>query len=42
MIVGVTLLGVVIELPGNSNPFVEYGLMGVSMSAPMVAWMRYR
>ncbi|MCA1716685.1 MAG: hypothetical protein LC781_07425, partial [Actinobacteria bacterium] len=27
---------------GYANPFVEYGLMGASMSAPMVAWMRHR
>ena len=30
------------EPPGYSNALVEYGLMGASMSAPMVAWMRYR
>jgi hypothetical protein len=30
------------EPPGYSNALVEYGLMEASMSAPMVAWMRYR
>lgn len=30
------------EPPGYANPLVEYGLMGVSMTVPMVAWMRYR
>ena len=46
MIAGMAALGVAIlglgEPPGYSNPLVEYGLMGASMSAPMVAWMRYR
>lgn len=46
MIAGMALLGVVIwalgEPPGYATPLVEYGLMGASMSAPMVAWMRYR
>jgi hypothetical protein len=46
MIAGMTLLGVAIwalgEPPGYANPLVEYGLMGASMSAPMVAWMRHR
>ena len=46
MIAGMALLGAAIatlgEPPGYANLFVEYGLMGVSMSAPMVAWMRYR
>lgn len=46
MMAGMAVLGVVIwalgEPPGYANPLVEYGLMGVSMSAPMVAWMRYR
>lgn len=35
-------LGVLGEPPGYADPLVEYGLMGASMSAPMVAWMRYR
>jgi len=30
------------EPPGSGNLLVEYGLMGASMSLPMVAWMRYR
>jgi hypothetical protein len=30
------------EPPGFSSLLVEYGLMGAFMSAPMVAWMRYR
>jgi hypothetical protein len=30
------------EPPGYANPLVEYGLMGVFMSVPMVAWMRRR
>ncbi|MGI8910538.1 MAG: hypothetical protein ACR2JR_08290 [Rubrobacteraceae bacterium] len=46
MIAGMAVLGVAIwalgEPPGYDNPFVEYGLMGISMSAPMVAWMRHR
>ena len=46
MLAGMALLGVAIgalgEPPGYSNPLVEYGLMGASMSMPMVAWMRYR
>ncbi len=46
MLAGMALLGVAIgalgEPPGYSNPLVEYGLMGASMSTPMVAWMRYR
>lgn len=46
MIAGMAALGVAIwglgEPPGYPNPLVEYGLMGASMSAPMVAWMRYR
>jgi hypothetical protein len=46
MMAGMAVLGVAIGLlgepPGYSNPLVEYGLMGASMVAPMVAWMRYR
>jgi flagellar biosynthetic protein FliP len=46
MMAGMAVLGVVIwaldEPPGYANPLVEYGLMGACMSAPMVAWMRYR
>jgi flagellar biosynthetic protein FliP len=47
MIAGMAVLGVAIgalgEPPGySSSLLVEYGLMGAFMSAPMVAWMRYR
>jgi flagellar biosynthetic protein FliP len=46
MLAGMALLGVAIwgfgEPPGYSNLLVEYALMGASMSALMVAWMRYR
>jgi flagellar biosynthetic protein FliP len=46
MMAGMAVLGVVIgalgEPPGYANPLVRYGLMGAFMSAPMVAWMRYR
>jgi hypothetical protein len=46
MLAGMALLGVAIwglgEPPGYSNLLVEYALMGASMSASMVAWMRYR
>jgi flagellar biosynthetic protein FliP len=46
MVSGMAVLGAAIaalgEPPGYSNLFVEYGMMVVSMSAPMVAWMRYR
>ncbi len=46
MVVGMAALGVAIwalgEPPGYTNPLVEYGLMGASMSVPMVAWMRRR
>ncbi len=46
MVVGMAALGVAIwalgEPPGYANPLVEYGLMGASMSVPMVAWMRRR
>ena len=41
MVLGVAL-AVLGEPPGYANLFVQYGLMGVSMSVPMVAWMRYR
>ena len=46
MMAGMAALGAAIwalgEPPGYANPLVEYGLMGASMVAPMVAWMRYR
>ncbi len=46
MMAGMAVLGVALatlgEPPGYANLFVQYGLMGVSMSVPMVAWMRYR
>jgi hypothetical protein len=46
MIAGMEVLGVAIwllgEPPGYANLLVHYGLMGAFMSAPMVAWMRYR
>ena len=46
MVAGMAALGVAIwllgEPPGYANPLVEYGLMGVFMSVPMVAWMRHR
>lgn len=46
MFAGMAVLGAAIwalgEPPGYSNAFVEFGLMGASMSVPMVAWMRYR
>jgi hypothetical protein len=46
MIVGMMILGAAVgalgEPPGYSNLFVEYGLMGASMSVSMVAWMRFR
>ena len=46
MVAGMAVLGLAIEVlgepPGYANPLVEYGLMGVFMSAPMVAWMRHR
>ncbi len=46
MMAGMVVLGVALaalgEPPGYANLFVQYGLMGVSMSVPMVAWMRYR
>ena len=46
MIVGMMILGAAVgalgEPPGYFNLFVEYGLMGASMSVSMVAWMRFR
>ncbi len=46
MVAGMAALGVALatlgEPPGYANLFVQYGLTGVSMSVPMVAWMRYR
>jgi hypothetical protein len=46
MMVGMMILGAAVgawgEPPGYSNPLVEYGLMGASMSVSMVAWMRFR
>ena len=46
MIAGMAVLGLAIwllgEPPGYRNLLVRYGLMGAFMSAPMVAWMRYR
>jgi hypothetical protein len=46
MVAGMAVLGAAVavlgEPPGYANPLVEYGFMGASMSAPMVAWMRYR
>jgi hypothetical protein len=46
MMAGMAVLGVAIwalgEPPGYSNLLVEYALMGASMDAPMVAWMRHR
>jgi hypothetical protein len=46
MMVGMMILGVAVgalgEPPGYSNPLVEYGFMGASMSVSMVAWMRFR
>ena len=35
-------LGALGEPSGYANPFVEHGLMGAAMAAPMVAWMRHR
>lgn len=46
MMAGMAVLGVALwalgEPPGYANLFVEYGLMGAFMSAPMVGWMRFR
>jgi flagellar biosynthetic protein FliP len=43
---GTAVLGVALavlgEPPGYANVLLRYGLMGASISAPMVAWMRYR
>jgi hypothetical protein len=46
MMAGMVVLGVALEVlgepPGYGNALLKYGLMGAFMSAPMVAWMRYR
>ena len=46
MFAGMGVLGLAIwllgEPPGYGNLLVEYGLMGVAMVVPMVAWMRHR
>jgi hypothetical protein len=46
MMAGMAVLGVVVGMLGGPfgevNLLVEYGVMGVFMSVPMVAWMRYR
>jgi hypothetical protein len=46
MMVGMAIFGAAVGVlgdpPGYSNPLVEYGLMGASMSGAMVAWMRFR
>ncbi len=47
MMAGMAVLGVTVGLLGEppayaDNALVEYALMGLFMSAPMVAWMRYR
>jgi hypothetical protein len=46
MMVGMAVLGLALavlgEPPGYANVLLRYSLMGASMSAPMVAWMRYR
>ena len=46
MMVGMGVFGLVLavvgEPPGYANLLVRYGVMGVFMAAPMVAWMRYR
>jgi hypothetical protein len=46
MMVGMAVLGLALavlgEPPGYANLLLRYGLMGASMSVPMVAWMRYR
>jgi hypothetical protein len=46
MMAGMMVLGVAVgilgEPSGQVNVLVQYGVMGVFMSAPMVAWMRYR
>ena len=44
--VGMAVLGLALavlgEPPGYAKLVLRYGLMGAFMSAPMVAWMRYR
>jgi hypothetical protein len=46
MMIGMGVFGLALvvtgEPPGYANLLVRYGLMGVFMAAPMVAWMRYR
>ena len=46
MMLGMAALSVLLaalgEPPGYASLLVEYGLMGVAMSVPMVAWMRHR
>jgi len=42
MVVLGVALGVLGEPPGYANLLLRYGLMGAFMSAPMMAWMRYR
>lgn len=47
MMAGMAVLGAAVGLLGGppayaDNALVEYAVMGASMSAPMVAWMRYR
>jgi hypothetical protein len=46
MMVGMVIFGATVgalgDPPGYSNPLVEYGFMGASMSGAMVAWMRFR
>ncbi len=46
MMLGMAILGAALavlgEPPGYANLFVQYGLMGVFMAAPMVAWMHSR
>jgi hypothetical protein len=46
MMLGMGVFGLALaavgEPPGYANLFVEYGLMGAFMAAPMVGWMRFR
>jgi hypothetical protein len=46
MMLGMGVFGLALvvlgEPPGYANLLVRYGLMGVFMAAPMVAWMRHR
>jgi hypothetical protein len=46
MLAGMAVFGVAVwalgEPPGYSNLLVKYGLMGMFMATPMVAWMRHR